>query len=640
MGNVAIYCRVSTQQQTTDRQKEELTKLANERHYEVDDNHIYVDVISGYKKGEVRPAFSQMIEDIEKGEIDTILFSEFSRLARNATELLQQINYFKEKNVTVYFQKQNITVNNDNSNIGNTILLHVLAVMSSYEIELFTERSLSGKITKVQAGGANSDANAYGYKSVNKKIAINEEEAGTVQVIFELYAKGTSVIDIADQLNANNIPSPYATRAKQFIENRKKKGLEEKEYKFDVNNLKWRASTISRILANRLYLGERNITFYKPDPTNVNPVWKRTDREIVFEYNEHCEELRIISDELFNVVQDRLAKAKYNKNNAIRHDNLLKHLLKCGECGGNFSIGNSMTNSSIQDNKRTYKCYGIISRKDKPKTCENGSEIRQSRLDGLVLHYSLKMFAEIASSKNNKKKIEELEDDINRLTSILNGKKNEVQQLEDSYKSSMRRLMKINNDVVEELIKEETDKFEKEKAEIDKSITKISKDIINKRITISKLSKLSETYSNLYSKMHEIRNNKVLVKQMIDEYIDVIQIYRINQNWNLVIIKYKNDVEFWGTVKAARYKNSEIFFDEMVCKYGLEYISWCIDNSDKSFSYDKDNHKVIYNGKSSIELYKDIQAGEYDYDEFHQILIDTDNLNSFPLYFYEELDKE
>lgn len=359
MGNVAIYCRVSTQQQTTDRQKEELLKLASERGYEVDNNHIYIDIISGFKKGEVRPAFSQMITDVEKGEISMILFSEFSRLARNATELLQQINYFKDKNVTVYFQKQNITVDNNVSNIGNTILLHVLAVMSSYEIELFAERTLSGKITKVQQGGSNSDANAYGYKSVNKQITINEEEAEAVKNIFQMYAENVSTIDIADYLNANNIPSPYATRSKKFIENRMKKGLEQKEYRFDIDNLKWRASTIARLLSNRLYVGERHITFFKPDPSNTLPTWKREKREKVYEYKEQCEELRIISDELFQAVQDRLSTAKYNKNNAIKHDNLLKHKLICGECGGNFSVGNSSANSSAQDGKRTYKCYGI-----------------------------------------------------------------------------------------------------------------------------------------------------------------------------------------------------------------------------------------------------------------------------------------
>ena len=68
MGNVAIYCRVSTQQQSTDRQQEELLKLAKDKRYNIDAKHIYVDVISGFKKGEVRPAFSKMVEDVENGK--------------------------------------------------------------------------------------------------------------------------------------------------------------------------------------------------------------------------------------------------------------------------------------------------------------------------------------------------------------------------------------------------------------------------------------------------------------------------------------------------------------------------------------------------------------------------------------------
>lgn len=94
-----------------------------------------------------------------------------------------------------------------------------------------------------------------------------------------MYAEGVSTINIAEYLNLHNIPSPYSTRAKEFIENRNKKGLERKEYKFNIEKLKWRANTIARILSNRLYLGERSVTFYKPDPTNVLPTWKRTDRE-------------------------------------------------------------------------------------------------------------------------------------------------------------------------------------------------------------------------------------------------------------------------------------------------------------------------------------------------------------------------
>lgn len=634
MGNVAIYCRVSTQQQTTDRQKEELLKVAKEKGYNVLEKHIYVDVISGFKKGEIRPAFSQMITDVERSEIDMILFSEFSRLARNATELLQQINYFKDKNVTVFFEKQNIIVNNDNSNIGNTILLHVLAVMSSYEIELFTERTLSGKINKVQAGHGGGDEHAYGYCNKDKKITINEEEAEVVRTIFNMYAEGISSINIADFLNANNIPSPYFTRAKQFVENRKKKGLEQKEYKFNIEQLKWRANTIVRILSNKLYTGKRNITFYKPDPTNTLPTWKRENREKIFEYKELREELRIVSDVLFQTVQNKLLSSKYNKNNAIKHDNLLKDKLMCGECGGNFSVGNSSANSSAQNGKRTYKCYGIISRKDKKRTCETGSEIRQARLDGLVVTYCLKLFAEISIQNMNFKRIEQVKAENEQLTKILSSKKQDANKLVESYKSTLKKLIKVDNAVVQQLIQEETDNYNKQTTKLNKEISKIEKDIITNKVLLLKLERMSNTYNNLYSKMNEIREDKVLIKDMINEYIEKIIVYRIDKIWNLIVIKFYSNIELWGTIKAARYKNDEIYYNADFCKYGNEYKAWCIDNTEHCFDYDKVTRKVLYNGKSN--LYKNFKAGEYNFEDFNKLLVETDNLNSYPLYVYAD----
>lgn len=89
-----------------------------------------------------------MLEEVEQGNIGLILFSEFSRLARNATDLLESINYFREKGVYLYFQKQNLWVRDDTKDLGSIILLHILAVMSAYEIELFAERSVSGKINE------------------------------------------------------------------------------------------------------------------------------------------------------------------------------------------------------------------------------------------------------------------------------------------------------------------------------------------------------------------------------------------------------------------------------------------------------------------------------------------------------------
>ena len=199
---VAIYCRVSTQQQTTDRQKEELLRFVSDNQWNVEEENIFVDVISGFKKGEVRPCYSRMIEQVEQGNIDTILFSEFSRLARNATDLLNQVTFFKEYGVEMYFQKQNLWLKHDGSDLGSTIMLHVLAVMSSYEIELFSERSLSGKITKVQNGHGGGDERAFGYMNDNKKIVINPDERDIVKRAFEMYADGYSSIDICEVITS------------------------------------------------------------------------------------------------------------------------------------------------------------------------------------------------------------------------------------------------------------------------------------------------------------------------------------------------------------------------------------------------------------------------------------------------------
>ena len=74
---ILIYCRVSTQQQTTDRQKEELLKFAEDNHWNVAEEDIFIDVISGFKKGEFRPEYAKMLERVEYLLLDDIALSGF-----------------------------------------------------------------------------------------------------------------------------------------------------------------------------------------------------------------------------------------------------------------------------------------------------------------------------------------------------------------------------------------------------------------------------------------------------------------------------------------------------------------------------------------------------------------------------------
>lgn len=639
--NVAIYCRVSTQMQSTDRQREELLAFASKKGWEITEDKIYVDIISGFKAGEVRPEFSRMLSELSPKGITCILFSEFSRLARNATELLEQVNFFRERKIDLYFEKQNIWVTHDNKDLAGTILLHVLAVMSSYEIELFAERSMSGKINKLQAGGGGGIEFAYGYKlNEVKKLVKIDDEATVVERIFVEYANGKSSIQICDMLNTEGVPSPYKKRLGGKRDERRKQGLEEKEYKrFDLDELRWRPSSLNRLLHNQIYIGKKYVVFHKPDPTNPVPVDKRKDREVVYEYNEHDENLRIISDELWYAVQERLLQASYNKNNAIKRENLLKTLLICGECGSNFSVSGSTVNSkyvtTINKYERKYACYGAKGTSYKKQTCSEGGQIAMTKLDGLVLQFSLKMFAETNIAETNEELIIKFNEEIDALEVIRKAKEQELLQIDADYKKILKRALLLDNDsMAEELIKEEQDKYQQNSGKLKTEISKLVKRISALRVNISNIRKLNVN-TNLYAKMHDVRADRGLIKTMVDEYIDKIFVYRIHKLWFLVVVKYKNGVELWGKIKNARYRNDELFYDEFCCKYGVEFQTWVIDNTSHSFCYDKERKIIVFSGGN--DLYPDLEPGEYDYERMNQYMMDSQNMGSFPLYLYEDL---
>ena len=166
MKKAAIYIRISTQQQKIDRQEQDLRDFAEREEYEI--HEVYSDVVSGFKKNEDMPELERLKTDSKMNHFNVILFSEFTRLSRTVTELNQSIDFFRKHDVDLYFQKQNIWVRKK-GDLGTDILIQILGVVASYEIELFAERSISGKIAALKNRGINlGGLSAFGYKSEEK----------------------------------------------------------------------------------------------------------------------------------------------------------------------------------------------------------------------------------------------------------------------------------------------------------------------------------------------------------------------------------------------------------------------------------------------------------------------------------------
>ena len=621
--------------QQTDRQKEELLDFAKRFGIAINEEDVYVDIISGFKEGEERPNYGALKRRVESGEYRQILFSEFSRLDRKPSNLLKSIEFFQSHDVHLYFKKQNLWVR-DKSDISTSIMVSVLAVMSQYEVELFVERGIDGKISAIKNRGTSQGGfTAYGYLSseIDKKLKINEEEAEVVRRIFQYYKDGKSSLHIADTLNSEGIPAPYKKRIEVSEKKRKAKGLPVKEKNINLDELKWRPSTLNRLIKNEIYIGKRKFRFHSPDPSNPLPTHKRENRKVLNEFEQYEPELCIVDEDLFYEVQRQISEKKYNKNLGLRHDNLLKHLLRCGDCGSRYSVGGDTTD-------RKYKCYGTVNRTDKPKTCQTGTEVQMKRLDGLVLQLCLKKFANYDLEKGMLNEIEKIDALIAEKKEIVARSDAQMQEETENLDRFIEKILKVVYD--EELAKKQidkaTDEYNENKDRYTKLITRIEAEMTTLRRRKSAIQKIKASTS-LTARVSEIRENRTLVKEYVNLFINEITIHRMTNVWSLVIVQFIDGGEMWGTIKNKRYKKEEMFYDLLLCT-SPEYTSWFLGNNDLSLTYNKEEKTITYNGKS--ELYNTgvgqggIEAGTYTPDEFNEILHKTGWIGSYPPYQFEQ----
>jgi putative DNA-invertase from lambdoid prophage Rac len=95
MGKIG-YVRVSKDTQDVASQIKLMTDLG------IDSNDIFVDSgIGGATKPEKRPVFKKMLERINSGDVDEIVFSEFSRIGRTVDDSLMTLIPLKQRGITI-----------------------------------------------------------------------------------------------------------------------------------------------------------------------------------------------------------------------------------------------------------------------------------------------------------------------------------------------------------------------------------------------------------------------------------------------------------------------------------------------------------------------------------------------------------
>jgi DNA invertase Pin-like site-specific DNA recombinase len=104
MKRVAIYTRVSTDEQKTDLQLRDLREYVARRGYDV--FQIYEDIVSG--AATERPALSRLLDDARKRKFDIVLVWKFDRFARSLKMLVDSLALFQELGIDFISYKENI----------------------------------------------------------------------------------------------------------------------------------------------------------------------------------------------------------------------------------------------------------------------------------------------------------------------------------------------------------------------------------------------------------------------------------------------------------------------------------------------------------------------------------------------------
>ncbi|MFH1380472.1 MAG: recombinase family protein, partial [bacterium] len=148
-----------------------------------------------------RPGLSQLLHDVQSGNIDIILTYKIDRLTRSPKDFYQLIEIFEHHNASYI----SITERFDTSTPSGRLLRNIMLTFAQFERELTSERIRDKIHQKAIKGLPNGGCTTFGYYRKDKNLVIHEENAKIVKMIFDLYISTNSSHKIRDILREKKI---------------------------------------------------------------------------------------------------------------------------------------------------------------------------------------------------------------------------------------------------------------------------------------------------------------------------------------------------------------------------------------------------------------------------------------------------
>ena len=511
----ALYCRLSKDDGTNNESMSISTQKTMLKDYAKRNGFLncqfYVD--DGYSGTNYdRPAFRQLIEDIQDGEVSTLITKDLSRLGRNYLETGTYIEVFFPNHNVRYIAINDGVDSIDNAQMDITPFRNIINEMYAKD----TSRKIKSALHARRMQGKYMATTApFGYQKDEKDhnhLVIDEVTAPVVELIFSIAEEGVGLHTICNRLRKAKVIKPSFYKKEMF-----------ERYTDEEKMYDWDTAYVSKILHDPVYAG--NLTVAER-PTKTMRSKKRqyipyAEREVIYGTHEP-----IIEQNRWNNVQKILeSRPPVIGESSSGYDNIFRGIIKCADCGSAMlaKVEQKRKRNNVLD--KTFYCCTKY-RKFGKEGCSSHT-IEARTVHEVVLADIQKHAGQALTDR--KAMVTEIAERLNlQMSADREQQKKELRQCKQRVSEIENLYAKLYEDLTRELLTEKrfqmlSARFDSEQEELTAKIKELEKSAIADKEQLSSIEHFAEQISG-YAGITELNFkiiNQLIEKILVSEPVEV-----------------------------------------------------------------------------------------------------------------------